>query len=449
MLLLAGCLMMAGLAAQNKEVIDKIVGKVGNELILLSEVEEQHNLMREQQGVLPEGFRCNVFENLLAQSLLLNQARLDSIEVSEEEVESQLNARLDQILAYMNNDVQQFIDYYGQSPAEVKESFREDLKNQILVQRMRQQIIDEIAVTPSEVKAFFRQIPLDSLPYFNSEVEIGEIVYVPQVNEEQRMLARTKLEDLRKRIVEGGESFEEISRVYSDDPGSARAGGDLGKQKRGTFVPEFEAAAYNLEKDEISPVIETEFGFHIIQLLQRSGNLIHVRHVLIKPTITQADLELAREQLDTIRSLIVSDSLSFSRAVKRFSDDKQQSSNNDGNLVNPLTGNTFFEIGDLDPEIYFTIDTMQVNEISQPFAFQSPTGETYYRLVVLKSRTNPHKANLQEDYSKIKGAALESKRSQYVDNWVREKISSTFLWIAPTYQSCSNLNLWLMTNSQP
>ena len=442
-------LIVTGLFAQNKAVIDKIVGKVGNELILLSEIEEQYDLMREQQGTLPDGFRCNILENLLAQNLLLNQARLDSVIVSDEEVQAQLDARIEQILAYMNNDLEQFQAYYGQTVSEVKEQFREDLKNQLLVQRMRQQIIDEITVTPSEVKAFFKGIPADSLPYFNSEVEIGEVVYKPRVNEDQHKIAREKLEDIRKRIVEGGESFEELARVYSDDPGSARAGGDLGNQKRGTFVPEFEAAAYNLENGEISPIVETEFGFHLIQLIARRGNLIHTRHILIKPTITPADLELAQERLDSIRSFIVNDSLSFSVAVKRYSDDSQQSYNNDGNMVNPVTGNTFFEIGDLDPEIYFSIDTMQVGEISQPIAFQSPTGEVYYRIVKLKSRTDPHKANLLEDYSKIKDAALEAKRNTYINEWVHEKISTTFLAIDPVYNSCPNLQLWMIAANQP
>ncbi|MEL6865063.1 MAG: peptidylprolyl isomerase [Bacteroidota bacterium] len=436
--------------AQDRAVIDQIIGKVGNELVLLSDVEQQYELIKDQQqGPLPDDIRCSIMENLMSQNLLLNQAKLDSILVTDEEVELQLDARIENILAYMNNDVQQFQDYYGQTVNEVREQFRIDLKNQLLIQRMRQDIITGITITPAEVKTFFNSIPVDSLPYFNSEVEVGEIVYKPQVNEEEREKARQKLVELRKRIVEGGEDFAEIASRYSQDPGSARAGGDLGRQKRGTFVPEFEAAAYNLNEGEISELVETEFGFHVIQLKERRGNLIDTRHILIKPEITKDDLVLAQETLDSIRQLVVNDSISFSLAVKRFSDENQQSFNNDGNMINPKTGNTFFEIGDLDPDVYFTIDTMQVDEVSNPFGFYAPTGETYFRVVILKSRTVPHKASLELDYSKIKEAALESKRSEFISSWVAEKVNSTYSWLATSFDGCPILDEWNKGRARP
>ena len=429
--------------AQEKVVIDKIVATVGNELVLLSDVEEQFDLLKKQRGgTLEDDFRCSILENQLAEKLLLNQAKLDSIQVSDEEVEAQLQARIDQILAYMNNDLEQFQAYYGQTIDEVRDAFRDDLKNQILVQRMRSNIVAEVTVTPSEVKELFESIPPDSLPYFNSEVEIGEIIYEPKVNEEQRELARTKLEELRRRIIEDKDDFAELARIHSDDPVSARIGGDLGMQRRGTFVQEFEAAAYNLETDEISPVVETEFGFHLIQLISRRGNNIHTRHILVKPLITQADLDLAKSNLDSIRNLIQSDSISFSKAVKKFSNENAQSYNNDGDLVNPKTGNTIFETGDLDPEIYFAIDTMSVGNISAPIEF-SDRGAVVYRIIYLKARTAPHKANLQQDYSKIKAAAIEQKTSQIVNEWVMDKISSTFIEVDGLYNGCPQLETWL------
>lgn len=440
-------LMIAGfpllMMAQNRAIIDKVVAIVGNELILLSDVEEQYDLMSKQQGVLPENFKGNILENLLADRLLLNQARLDSIVVTDEEVESQLQARIDQILAYMNNDISQFEAYYGQSISEVKESFRQDLENQLLVQRMRSSIVADVRITPSEVKEFFYSIPQDSLPYFNSEVEIGEIVYKPQVNDEQKEISRTKLEEIRRRIVEDGENFAELATIYSDDKASARIGGDLGMQRRGTFVPEFEAAAYNLEKDSISEVFETEFGFHFVQLLDRRGNNIHTRHILIRPLITQDDLKLAVNKLDSVRNLIQSDSMTFSRGVKLFSDEKVQSYNNDGVLVNPATGKSVFETGDLDPDIYFAIDTLQVDQVTSPVEFTDRDGSVGYRLILLKSRTTPHVANLQQDYSKIKAAATESKTSLYVNNWVLDKIRSTYINIDPMFQGYKTLALWL------
>ena len=424
-----------------REVIDKVVATVGGELVLLSEVEEQRALMASQQSNLPDDVRCNIMDQIMANKLLLNQSKLDSIMVTDEEVEVQLDARIERILGFMNNDVTQFEEYYGQSINEVKTQFREDLKNQLLVDRMRGQIMASVTVTPSEVKTFFSSIPQDSLPYFNSEVEIGEIVYKPKVNKEERQRAINLLEELRERIVEGGESFAELAGKYSDD-GSARAGGDLGWAKRGRYVPEFEAAAFRLEKDEISPVIESEFGFHIIQMLERRGNSIRVRHILIKPDITDADLELARSHLDSVRHLVMNDSMSFSLAVKRFGNEDQQSYNNDGRMVNPATGNTFFEIGDLDPDVYFTVDTMDVGDISAPFMFRDPTGERYFRVVQLQSRSSPHKADLSKDYSKIQMAAIEAKKSEFISDWVSDKVGATYIDIDPMFNGCPVLRKW-------
>lgn len=429
-----------------REVIDKVVATVGGELVLLSEVEEQRALMASQQSNLPDDIRCDIMDQIMANKLLLNQSKLDSILVTDEEVEVQLDARIERILGFMNNDVSQFEEYYGQSINEVKAQFREDLKNQLLVERMRGDIMSRVTVTPSEVKEFFSSIPRDSLPYFNSEVEIGEIVYKPKVNKEERDKAVTLLEELRERIVEGGADFAQLAGKYSDD-GSAQSGGDLGWAKRGRYVPAFEAAAFGLEKEEISPVIESEFGFHIIQMLERRGNSIRVRHILLKPDITDADLELAREHLDSIRQLVLKDSLSFSYAVKRFGNEDQQSYNNDGRMVNPATSNTFFEIGDLDPDVYFTVDTMDVGGVSEPFMFRDPTGERYFRIVQLQARSSPHKADLAKDYSKIQKAAIEAKKNEFISDWIRDKVGATYIDVDPIYAGCPVLRKWTVDES--
>ncbi|MEN0051989.1 MAG: peptidylprolyl isomerase [Bacteroidota bacterium] len=435
------------LQAQRK-VIDKVVAIIGSEYVQLSEVEEQFSLVSQQRGGLPPEARCQILEQQLSQNLLLNQARLDSVLVADEEVEVQLNARIDRILGYMQGDVNQFEEYYGQSVNEVKDEFRQDLKNQLLTERMRGTIISNVNVTPSEVKDFFDQIPKDSLPYFNSEVEVGEIVMVPEVNEEQRNIAITKLESVRQQIVDGGD-FAELAQKNSDDPGSGRLGGDLGWTSRGKFVPEFEAAAYGLEENELSEIVESQFGFHLIQLLERRGNRIHTRHILIRPAITEADLELTRSKLDTVRQLIQTDSISFSLAVKRYSDENTQSFNNDGRMVNSITGNTFFEVGDLDPDIYFTIDTMGINDLSAPFEFQSPSGETSFRIVQLQSRTDPHVASLKQDYSKIRQAAIDSKKNEFISKWLEEKVDATYIHIDPIYRTCPNLNVWRKQEVRP
>jgi peptidyl-prolyl cis-trans isomerase SurA len=430
-----------GTATAQKQIVDKVVATIGGEFILLSELEAQFALMEDQQGVLPPEARCSILDQLLAGRLLLNQSKLDSIEVSDSEIEDQLDARIERILSYMNNDISQFEDYYGQTVNEVKETFREDLRNQLLVERMRAQIISEVKVTPSEVKKFFASIPRDSLPYFSAEVEVGEIVYKPTISTEERERSIKQLENIRQRIVEGGEDFAALAQRFSDD-GSARGGGDLGWSKRGKFVAEFEAAAYKLEENEISPVVESQFGFHLIQLLGRRGNSIHVRHILIKPEITDTDIERARVHLDSVRNLIVSDSITFSQAVKEFSDEDVQSYNNDGRMVNPLTGNTFFEIGDLEPDIYFTIDTMKVGQLSAPFEYAGPTGEPMLRIVQLQSRTAPHQASLEQDYSKIQKAAIESKKNEYISTWIESRVDATFINIDGMYDGCPNLSKW-------
>ncbi|MFO0468630.1 MAG: peptidylprolyl isomerase [Bacteroidota bacterium] len=424
------------------QVMDKIIATVGGELILLSELEEQYALALSQKSDIPQNARCEILEQLLTSKLLINQSKLDSIEVGDDEVENQLAARIDRILSFMNNDIKQFEEYYGQSVNDVKEQFRTDLKNQLLSERMRSEIMKDITITPAEVKSFFSKIPKDSLPYFNSEVEIGEIVIVPKVNDTQRQITMNKLEGIRKRIVENNEDFAVLAGKFSAD-GSAQTGGDLGWATRGKYVPEFEAAAYKLEINEISDIVESQFGFHLIQLMGRRGNSINVRHILLRPEITEEDFDLVRRKLDSIRTLILKDSISFSFAVKRFSYDKAQSYNNDGRMVNPVTGNTFFEVGDLDPDIYFAIDTLKIKGMTAPLEFRDPSGEVQFHIIQLQSKTPPHKANLLQDYSKIQKASIESKKNEYINLWIDDKIESTFIRLEKKYSTCPNLDIWI------
>ncbi len=437
---------LVGSAFGQKEIVDRVIAIAGGELVLLSDLEEQYSqLVAQSPGQVGEEVKCDVLGNILVGKLLLDQAKLDSVEVTDAEVEVQLNARIDQILQYMNGDVTQFENYYGASTQEVKERFREDLRNQLYIDRMRQQILSEVTVTPGEVIEYFNMIPKDSLPYFNAEVEVGELVIKPVANKEEKERTRQKLEDIRTKIVNGEADFYEMAQKYSDD-GSGRLGGDLGWAKRGKYVPEFEAEAYKLDKDEISPVFESEFGFHIVQMLERRGNSIHVRHILLRPEIKDSDYELAKMKLDTVRNLILSDSLTFGQAVKKFGDEKVQSYSNNGRMTNPVTGTTFFEIGDLDPDVYFTIDTMEVNAVSQPFKVLNPGGEVVYKIVQLQSRTAPHKANLKQDYSKIQQAAIQSKQGLYINDWVEEKIKNTFIAVDRRYENCPMISEW---NTKP
>ncbi len=441
-ILLLACLVIAfGLKAQENVLVDRVITKIGGKIILYSDIEEQFNYMRSQNPGLPEDARCYLLDQLLTQQLLVVQAELDSVIVSDEEVEAQLDARFNQILTMMGGDREQFKSYYGKSPEEMKNEQRANLTEQMTSQRMQTQIMGDINITPSEVKAFFKDIPQDSLPYFNAEVEVCEIVIFPEPNEKQKQIALEDLNDIRKRIVEG-EDFGEMAKRYSEDRGSAVKGGELGPMARGTLVPEYEAAAYKLGNGEISQVIKSKFGYHLIQLNERRGNIIDTRHILIKPKITNEDLESSKGLLDSLRTEILNDSITFTYAVQKFSSEEVQSKGNAGCLVNAKSGDSYFETGDLSPEVYFAIDTMQIGDISAPFEYETPTGEKGYRIVKLRSQTQPHKANLKDDYSKIKNAALEQKKSVFLNEWVMERANKTFIYIGEPFSTCPNAEKW-------
>lgn len=431
------------LNAQEKKLIDKVVAQVGSELILLSDVENEYNYMANVQKVEDENIKCMLLEQIMASKILVTQAKLDSLEATDPEVEAQLDARMDQILRQMGGDEQLFEDYYGKTVAEMKNIYRDDIKSKILTEKMQAQLISNIQITPSEVVEFFNSIPADSLPYFNSEVEVGEIILKPEVNATEKRKAREKLEGIRQQIIEENADFAALAKKHSDDYGSGRQGGDLGWQKRGTFVPEFEAAAYSLKKGEYSEIVETEFGYHFIQLMERRGNTIKSRHILVKPDITDEDIERAREKLDSIRSLIVDDSLDFTRAVKMFSDENVPSYHNNGRMTNPVTQSTFFETKDLSPEVYFAIEDLNVGDLSEVLEITGPTGETMFQLIKLISKTRPHKASLKEDYSKIQNYAKESKKNEFINKWLTSKIKETYFFIDPSYQAmCPNFEKW-------
>ena len=436
-------LSLSKMIAQQKELVDKVVAKVGDEYVLLSEVEEQFSYAKEQRKDLPDNYRCMVLDQILVTKLLVSQAKIDSLYPKDEELEQQLTARFDKILDYMGNNEQQFIDYYGQAPGTMKESMRDDMRDQIMGDKMKAKVLADVTVTPSEVRQFFKNIPKDSLPYFNQEVEISEIVYKAKPNNVQKKLAKDKLTDIREKIVNGKLPFEDLAKKFSQDVGSGREGGDLGWAKRGKFVPEFEAAAYKLEPGEMSEVIESEFGFHIIQLIERRGNTIHTRHILIKPEVTDEDYLEARQKLDSIRLLILKDSMTFSYAVKNYGDKNSQSFHNDGRMTNPASGNNIFETRDLDPDTYFAIDTMKINSISKAIEVALPTGEKYYRLVKLNSKTTPHKANLLQDYNKIQMATVEQKKNQSLVKWIERRSQSTYVNIDPMFSNCPALEKWL------
>jgi peptidyl-prolyl cis-trans isomerase SurA len=430
-------ILLWGYAGFSQELlVDKVIGRVGSENILLSEIEEEFQYARSKDPSLPDSIKCDILDNIIAQKLVIYHAIIDSVEVTEEEVEAQLTYRFDAILRQMNGDEAFFEEYYGASVAEMRDRFRDDQKHKILAEKMQGKLISEIEITPREVEQFFKKVPADSLPYFKSEMEISEIVIMPVINEVEKKAALDKISSLREKIVSGQATFEEIASKHSMDPGSAIRGGDLGFAKRGNYVPEFEATVFSLGKDEISEVIETEFGFHFIQLLERRGNTVRARHVLIKPAITAADLVKAKSKIDSVRQLIQRDSISFEAAVKKYSNEDLPSYANGGRVKNQNTNNTFFAADDLDPDTYFAIFDKKAGEISEPLEFSMPDGSKGYRIVQLNSVSKPHKASLKEDFDKISNFAKESKKNEYFLKWLRSKRKETFISIDPMFSQC-------------
>ncbi|MBL0025435.1 MAG: peptidylprolyl isomerase [Saprospiraceae bacterium] len=319
----------------------------------------------------------------------------------------------------------------------MKERFRDDQKHKILAEKMQYKLISEVEITPREVEKFFYSIPNDSLPYFKSEMEISEIVLVPKVNDVEKKKALAKITDLRNKVLAGTLTFSEAASKNSQDPGSAIKGGDLGFAKRGSYVPEFEATVFSLAKDEISEIIETEFGFHFIQLTERRGNTVRAKHVLIKPEITKDDLDKAKAMLDSVRTEIVHDSLTFETAVRKYSMKNLPSYSNSGRVKNQNTNNTFFAADDLDPDTYFAIFELKPGDLSKPLEIQLPDGQKAFRLIKLNTISKPHKANLKEDFDKISGFAKESKKNEYFQKWLDKKRLETYISIDPMFKNCN------------
>jgi peptidyl-prolyl cis-trans isomerase SurA len=436
LILYCGILLIPFGVKSQETVVDQVIGVVGNHIILKSELENQYFQMI-RQGMSEEegGNKCEMFEDMLFNKLLLHQAAIDSITVTDNQVESDMDGRIRYFISQIGSE-QKLEEYYGKSIDKIKEEFRITVKNQLLSRQVQSKITQGVSVTPAEVKAFFNKIPKDSLPYVNSEIEIAQLMISPVVSDAAKVEARKKLEEMRERIVSNKTSFITLATLYSEDPGSARKGGELGFVERGSFVPEFEAVAFKLKEGQVSEIIETMFGFHILELIERRGERINIRHILVTPKITGEDMREARAKLDSIRNLIIStDTLTFSEASARFSDDKETKYNG-GLIVNPQNGTTRWEVDKIDPALFFAVDKLKTGEISQPVLMDLPGGKKAYRILMVKTRTEPHKANLKDDYQMLQDAALSEKQHLVTQKWIEKKLSSTFYRIADDYKSC-------------
>jgi peptidyl-prolyl cis-trans isomerase SurA len=420
--------------AQQKQVIDQVAAVVGKNVILQSDIENQYIQYRLQRGISgsAETIRCRILEDLLFQKLMLNQAEIDSVEVTDVQIDQEMERRLRYFINELGSQ-EKLEAYYNKSLNEIKSELRRLVKDQMLVQEVQNGIMNEVEVTPSEIKNYYRTMPADSIPMINTEYEIAQIVKKPPISIDEKLKVKERLFELRKRILDG-ERFSTLAVLYSEDPGSARKGGELGFYGRGELYPEFEAVAFNLKDGEISEIVETEAGFHIIQMIERRGEYVNVRHILLMAKVSPYALEKAKNELDTIAMQIRNGEITFEEAVEKYSDDENKGK--DGMLINPYTGSTLFEAESLDQQVSFVIDKLQVGELSDPVPMVTEDGKDAYRLLMLKRKTTPHKANLRDDYNRIQDWALQKKKQEAVDKWIRDKSNSAYVRINENFTDC-------------
>ncbi len=428
--------------APEGQIIDRIVAVVGGNAILESDIENQYINYRLQNQITGSAteMRCKILEDILFQKLMVAQAEVDSLTVDDAQVSSELDRRLSGFINQFGSQ-KKLEEYYGKSLVDIKAELYEIVKEQMLAQQVQQQIIQDVQVTPSEIRSYFKSIPKDSIPLIKTEYVIRQIVKNPPISIEEKLRIKEKLLELRKRIL-NGESFSTMAILYSEDPGSAKNGGELGYYGRGQLYPEFEAVAFKLKPGEISDVVETKAGYHIIQMIDRKGDFINVRHILLVPKVSPADLAKARSILDSVAQLIRNDSITFDKAVEKFSDDENK--NNGGYLINPYTGGIEFEGEQLDQQVSFTIEKMEPGEISNPVPMKTEEDQKdAYRLLYLESKTKPHRANLKQDYSKIQQWALQHKQMETINKWINEKARKTYIRIIDDYKKCKFTHKWI------
>ena len=421
--------------------IDGIVAVVGKSIIMRSDLEKHFIDYKAQFKTIedPDEVYCSILENLVFNKLMVNQAELDSIEISDEEVDYRLNTRIQYFLQQTGGDVKYIENYFHKSMSEIKKDMREMMYEQALIEQVQSKITSSITVTPSEVNQFAAKIGPDSMPMVETSYQFGEIVKIPPVSDEEVADVKERLNSYRERVLRG-EKFGALARLYSDDPGSASKGGDLGFVERGTFYPEFEAVAFNLKSGEISQVLKTQAGYHIIQMIERRGESIHVAHILIQPKPSTDEQVRAITYLDSVRNIIINEKLTLEEAAKRYSEGETKL--NGGMVVNPYNSSLSFDRQTLDDATFTTINKLIPGEYSECVPFVNDDGVMAYRLIYLKEKVSQHKANLVEDYDMIKNAALEQKKYEAMEKWVAEKVKVTNMKISEQYRYCPFVSKW-------
>ena len=421
------------------QTIDRVEAIIGDEILLSSEIETQYLQYLSQGNVESLSIKCEIIEDLLFQKLLVNQANVDSVEISDEEVRSEINKRINYFESQLGS-ISKVENYFGKSIVEIKNELTEIVKDQFLAQRVQSSISNDISITPSEVRSFFRKLPAEEIPEIPTKLELIQIIINPIISQAQKDKLRERLNIFRDRVY-NGEDFQMLATLYSDDPVSASKGGELGFVNRGDLVPEFERAAFRLRQGEISEVIESKFGFHIIQLIERRGDQINVRHILLRPKVSATSLNDAKVKIEKIADEIKSGSITFEEAILKYSDD--DSKNSGGVLIDQKTMSNMHIIEDMDPSLKFLVKDLDESEFSSPNIFSNSDETNAYRLIKVKSKLNAHKANLSDDFSMIKEFALNMKRQDELFDWIKRTVDITYIKINSNILSCNFKNKWI------
>lgn len=424
--------------AQNN-VIDEVVWVVGDEAILKSDVEDER-LQAQYEGRRFDGDPyCVIPEELAIQRLYLHQAEIDSVTVSEQAVLQEVETYTAWLIEQIGTK-EKMEEYYNKTSTQIREMLRENMRNKQIVQEMQRKIVGDIKLTPAEVRNYFSKLPADSIPYILPQVEVQIITLEPKVTEEEKERIKSELREFTDRINKGETTFSTLARMYSEDPGSARQGGEYGFMGRGQLVPEFANVVFNLtDTKKISKVFETEFGFHIAQLIEKRGDRVSYRHILLKPRIDQKEIDEALAKLDTLANDIRKGKVNFDDAATWVSQDKE-TRNNHGLLANPQTGTARFEMGQLSSlisqDVAKVVDGLQIGEVSQPFTMTTSKGKEVCAIVKLKNRIDGHKATITEDYQRLKSIVTAKRSEEKLQKWIVEKQKKTYVRINPEWVKC-------------
>ena len=432
--MLLGTLLTATSLAQPM-VIDRVIGVVGDFHILQSDIEQEYLNMKLSGMYVNEDVRCDIYNDFIERKLLMAQAKIDSIEVGPDMVELQMEARLDYFINQFESEAA-MEEYFNKTIFDIKDDLREAIQEQMITDQVRSTIVADVSTTPSDVKNFYRSMHPDSIPYINTTVELAQIVAYPRYSDEAVFEIKERLLDLRKRVQEG-EDFGTLAILYSEAPEAARRG-EIGFMMRSQLDKAYADEAWSLKPGQVSKIVESSFGYHIIQMIERRGERANTRHILMNPKADANAKQKAIYKLDSLKTVVEADSLSFDWAAKYYSEDSKTSVNG-GLLVNPQTQASTFELDQLPTKDYYIIRNMQVGDLSEPYESTDHNHKLCYKILYLKSRTEPHRANLKQDYMLLQDLALMYKNNEVLQEWYVEKKGSTYIRIDPAYRSCSDL----------